>query len=130
AMRNTLAHAGVTAPHTGAPLTEAMCLGIAGGIGVGYSFCPSIPGHGTGTGLSAVGRYRVFTTSADYYDGLFSRLGIKTDVKETTGEKGAYKNLREAIAAGKPAIVWSAPPPFGGGYWVGCYGMYSMVVHA
>jgi hypothetical protein len=130
AMRNTLAHAGVTAPHTGAPLSEPMCLGIAGGIGVGYSFCPSIPGWGVGSGVAVVGRYRVFTTSADYYDGFFSRLGIKTEVKETTGEKGAYKNLREALLAGKPAIVWSGPPPFAGNPGCGASGMYTMVVHA
>lgn len=127
AMRNTLAHAGVTAPHTGAPLSEPMCLGIAGGIGAGYSFCPSIPGWGTGTGISVVGRYRVFTTSADYYDGFFSRLGIKTLVKETTGEKGAAKNLRDGLLAGKPVIVWSGPPPFSSN--PSC-GMYTMVVHA
>jgi hypothetical protein len=130
AMRNTLAYAGVAAPHTGAPFSEPMCLGIAGGIGVGYSFCPSVPGWGAGTGLSVVGRYRVTTTSADYQDGFFSRLGIKTDVKETSGEKGAYKNLREALSAGKPAIVWSAPLPFTCLGGAGTGGMYIMVVHA
>ena len=44
ALRNALAYSGVVAPHTGNALSEAMCLGLAGGIAAGYSFCPSIPG--------------------------------------------------------------------------------------
>src|SRR5258706_10312420 len=35
ALRTMLAHAGVRAPHTGEPFSEAMLFGIAGGIGVG-----------------------------------------------------------------------------------------------
>ena len=35
ALRILLTHAGVRAPHTGAPFTEAMVFGIAGGIGIG-----------------------------------------------------------------------------------------------
>src|SRR5262249_31648748 len=41
ALKNLLTHAGVRNPVTGAPFTEALCFGIAGGIGAGYSFCPS-----------------------------------------------------------------------------------------
>jgi hypothetical protein len=36
AVANVLAHHGVIAGHTGAPLTEAMVLGIGGGLGAGY----------------------------------------------------------------------------------------------
>jgi hypothetical protein len=35
ALRSVLVHAGVRAPHTGQPYSEAMLLGIAGGIGAG-----------------------------------------------------------------------------------------------
>lgn len=35
ALRTLLAHAGVRAPHTGQPFSEAMLFGIGGGIGAG-----------------------------------------------------------------------------------------------
>ena len=35
ALRSLLAHHGVVAPHSGRPFSEAMLLGIAGGIGAG-----------------------------------------------------------------------------------------------
>ena len=155
AMKNVTAHAGVTAPHTGQPLSEAMCLGIAGGIGVGYSFCPSIPKHdlqfgdplagrplkcgdnegyysklyACGSGLSVVGRYRVYTTGADYYNGFFSRLGATTTIKESGGVKAAHKNLLESLEAGQPAVVWCAPMRNFFLGWSGTCGMYSMVVY-
>ena len=36
AVANVLAHHGVVAGHTGEPLSEAMVLGIGGGLGAGY----------------------------------------------------------------------------------------------
>ena len=36
AFANVLANTGVVAPHTGEPLTEAMVLGVGGGLGAGY----------------------------------------------------------------------------------------------
>ena len=36
AFANVLANLGVVAPHTGEPLTEAMVLGVGGGLGAGY----------------------------------------------------------------------------------------------
>ncbi len=155
AMKNLMAHAGVTAPHTGQPLSEAMCLGIAGGIGAGYSFCPSIPKYdmqfgdqlagrplqcedneeyfsrlySRGSGLSVVGRYRVYTTGADYYQGFFDRLGVKTIVAESGGVKAALRNLSEVLASHQPAVVWCAPMRNSFLGWTGTCGMYSMVVH-
>ena len=34
--KNILAYQGVKAPHTGKPFSEAMLLGIGGGLGAGY----------------------------------------------------------------------------------------------
>jgi hypothetical protein len=36
ALTNGLAAYGLTAPHTGRPYTEAMLLGVGGGLGAGY----------------------------------------------------------------------------------------------
>lgn len=109
AMKNLLAHAGVVSPVTGAPLSEAMCLGIAGGIAAGYSFCPSVPEDNAGSGVAVVGRYKACATGPDYYQGFFSKLKIQTHIMETTSERTAYRNLLETLQGGHPAIVWSGP---------------------
>ncbi len=155
AMKNLMAHAAVTAPHTGQPFSEALCLGIAGGIGAGYSFCPSIPKYdlqfgeqlagrplqsedneeyysrlySCGSGLSVVGRFRVYTTGADYYDGFFDRLGVKTTVAESGGVKAGLKNLIKVLESGKPAVVWCAPMRTSFLGLSGTCGMYSMIVY-
>ena len=128
AMKNTLAHAGVAAPHTGRPFSEALCFGIAGGIAAGYSFCPSIPGYDIGSGVSIVGRYHLFTTGGEFIRGFLERIGARLQVRETSGVKGAYKYLVEALEGGRPGIVWSAPLPIAPAVWAGCAGMYATVV--
>ena len=127
-MKNMLAHAGVAAPHTGQPFSEALCFGIAGGIAAGYSFCPSIPGYDIGSGVSIVGRYHLFTTNGEFTRGFFERVGARPQVHETSGVKGAYKALVEALEGGKPGIVWSSPLPVAPAVWAGCVGMYATVV--
>ena len=150
AMRNLLNHYNLNDPHTGEPVSEAMCLGISGGIGAGHSFCPSIPKHAAkskvksldrstpksfndslyqcGSGSSFVGRTSTVSTSGASYRQFFERLGIKFDVHESTGIKGAEKKVVEAIDAGKPAVVWSCPVPFSSLGFVGTCGMYTMLV--
>src|SRR5438105_3132488 len=99
ALRNLLTHAGAVAPHTGAPLSEPLCFGLAGGIGAGYSFCPSVVRYGGGSGVWIVGRHKVYATGADWYQGACDRLGVKTRVTETAGRPAsgypgkAYQNL-------------------------------------
>jgi hypothetical protein len=130
AIKNTLAHAGVRAPHTGAPFSEALCLGIAGGIGAGYSFCPSYVGQGYGGGITIIGRTLSYATDAAFYEGFFKRIGARTQITESSGAKAAYKSLRDALAAGKPVIVWCARfmlPYYGFDLHNGS--MYSLVVY-
>lgn len=103
AFRNVLAHAGV-------PLSEPMVFGLAGGIGAGYSFCPSVVRHGTGSGVSIVGRHKAYATGADWYAGLLGRLGLKFCVTETAAPKKAQANLLDELHAGRPAIVWCGRP--------------------
>jgi hypothetical protein len=105
-IRNLLAYAGVRDPHRGEPLTEAACFGIAGGIGAGYSFCPSLPRYGTGSGVSVVGRHRIYATGAAWYRGFFDRIGAKVRITETAAEGKAYRNLLAELDAGRPTVVW------------------------
>jgi hypothetical protein len=106
ALKNLLAHAGVNNPVTGEPFSEALCFGIAGGIGAGYSFCPSVPRYGGGSGISVVGRYKSYATDATWYQGFFDRIGARTRITETGGKGKAYQNLVEELRAGRPTVVW------------------------
>src|SRR5262245_43011543 len=106
ALRNLLTHAGVAGPHTGQPLSEPTLFAVAGGIGAGYSYCPSMVRHGTGSGVSVVGRHKVYATGADWYQAAFDRLGVTTRVTESGGPGKAFENLAAELRAGRPAVVW------------------------
>lgn len=106
ALRGLLAHAGVKNPASGEPLSEPLCFGIAGGIGAGYSFCPSVIRYGCGSGVSVVGRHFAYATSGTWYQAACERLGIKTRITETASPKKAFQNLADELAAGRPASVW------------------------
>jgi len=87
-------------------LDEAVIFGIAGGIGAGYSFCPSVPRHGSGSGVSVVGRHQWADTQGHYYKNCFDRLGLTTTIAESTSPNAAEKTLRDALAQHDPALVW------------------------
>ena len=110
ALKNLLAFAGVANPATGRPFSEALCFGIAGGVGAGYSFCPSVVRRGFGSGVSIVGRHRDYATDASWYQNFFDRLGAKTRVTETAAPGKAFQNLRHELEAGRPAVVWCSRP--------------------
>lgn len=121
ALRVLLAHAGVTAPG-GAPVSEALALGLAGGIGAGmFAF------HYEKDDFSSfyvAGRHR-------WYDDLgcltatCQRLGLSPAVKEFGGAGPAEKGLAALLTEG-PVVAWvdmgtlphrGMPPSWsGGGY--------------
>jgi Domain of unknown function (DUF4872)/Butirosin biosynthesis protein H, N-terminal len=108
AIKNALEYQGVKAPHTKKPMSEALCFGIAGGLGAGYSFCPSVPRHGTGGGVSVVSRFLAYATDDSWYQGFCGRIGATTRVTESTSLPKAYRNLVAALETGRPAVVWCA----------------------
>lgn len=107
-LRGLLAQAGVRNPASGEPISEPLCFGIAGGIGAGYSFCPSVVRYGCGSGVCIVGRYFSYATAGVWYQGACERLGIKTRITETAATKKAYQNLVDELSAGRPAAVYCA----------------------
>jgi len=130
-LRNLMAWSGTANPLTGQPFTEAECLGIAGGIAAGYQWCPSLPGHDAGSGVSVIGLVKRYTTNGSWYRDFFSRLGIALDVRETGGAKAALANMREPLAQGRPVVVWCSPMRVcTAASWASCCGMYTAVVHA
>ncbi len=132
AIKNLLSFTGVVHPHTGTPLSEALCFGIAGGLGIGYSFCPSIPRHQLGSGITIVGRHKSYVTDASWYQGCFDRLGIPTRRTETTGAARAYRNLVAELEEGRPAVVWCGRallPYLHEPVELGSYFMHTFLVH-
>ncbi|MFO7167132.1 MAG: DUF4872 domain-containing protein [Chloroflexota bacterium] len=101
-LRVLLAHAGVRAPHTGEPYSEAMLFGIAGGIGVGvFSFFYEREDFAS---FYVAGRHRWYDDLA-YLSGALARLGAEPLVRETSGAKAAAQQLHDALAGG-PCIAW------------------------
>lgn len=105
AIRNVLTYVGAKNPHTNAPFTEAMIFGLAGGIGAGYSGCPSIPLRAIASGIAISGRAHPVATNEAYARTVMTRLGGDLRITETAAEKKAFKNLLDEISSGTPPLV-------------------------
>jgi hypothetical protein len=102
-LRIALANAGVHAPHTGAPFTEAMAFGIGGGIGAGvFSF------HYAKEDFSSffvTGRH-LWQDDEAWFNAALARLNLKPTVSEASGARTAEANLAAMLATGRPVIAW------------------------
>lgn len=103
ALRNALAYAGITTPHTGQPYTEAMILGIGGGLGAGYILW-EFKEHNAR--VLVLGFRKEWQYPVRYMQRICERLNVLAEVLESGGKGAADKNLRETLAAGQPAITW------------------------
>jgi hypothetical protein len=102
ALRVLLAHAGVTAPHTGKPFSEAMLFGVAGGVGIGvFSFFYEKEKFAS---FFVAGRHSLHDDVA-YFKNACRRFGITPVVRETSGAKAAAGQLAAALADG-PCVGW------------------------
>jgi Butirosin biosynthesis protein H, N-terminal/Domain of unknown function (DUF4872) len=104
AIAGVLANRGLLAPHTGQPLTEAMVLGVGGGLGAGYILW-EFKAHDHRTLVFG------FRNSWQYPDRwalkTCARLGVPAGVHETGSTRRAAEELRAAAGQGVPAIVWA-----------------------
>ena len=123
ALRDLLAQAGLRAPHTKAPFSEAMVFGLAGGIGAGmFAF------HYAKANFSSffvAGRHSWHDHTA-WALGAAQRFGLTAVVRESSGVKPAETHLRELLEGGRPVMAWldATKLPITGG-------MYSVTsVHA
>lgn len=98
-IRNALAYQGVKAPHTNEPISEALLLGISGGITVGY-FTFEYEGYPPHIAL-------LTRNTFDPMETIFERLAIPRDTMQTGSSEKGEENLREALEGGRPAIVWA-----------------------
>lgn len=102
---NVFAHQGYTG------LSEAMVLGIGGGLGAGYILW-EFAAHGSK--ILTLG-YRYRWNYLDWQLRTLDRLGAAYEVQTTSGARGAAAALDAALGAGRPAIV--VPDRAVVGYW-------------
>jgi hypothetical protein len=103
ALRVLLTQAGALAPHTGAPFSEAMLFGIAGGIGIGV-FAFRYEREDVST-LFLAGRYQWHDDAAYLRDAL-GHFGIEPVVEESGSARAAQQQLRAALGRGAPVVAW------------------------
>jgi hypothetical protein len=113
----------------GVPVSEAMVLGIGGGLGAGYilwEFARHDARH-----LTLGFRHR--WNYLDWNDRTLDRLGATYRVHTTAGTKGASERLSAELAAGRRPIVF--PDRYLIGYWhlppfLEAHGGHPVVVYA
>ena len=101
ALTRLLAALGVTDPDGGRPLTEAMALGIAGGIGFAYFVFE----YEELTTLYLGGRINSYVQKQDATEAALARLGVAFQARRTTGPATAERQLRAALDQGRPVIA-------------------------
>src|SRR5690606_7243956 len=92
------AYQGVAAPHTGQPLSEALLLGVSGGIAFGY-FTFEYEGYRPHVSLLPRNTF-------DPLETLFDRLAIPREVLQAGKPEKGLQNLITALENGQPALVW------------------------
>lgn len=98
-LKNVLAYQGAVAPHTGKPISEALLLGLSGGIAFGY-FTFEYKGHDPQVNLLSRNTF-------DPFDTILERLGIPQNVAQSANANKGAENLTTALEEGKPALVWA-----------------------
>jgi hypothetical protein len=98
-LHNALRLRGARAPHSGQPHSEALLLGISGGIAFGY-FVFEYQGHLPHVALLTRNTFDPFET-------MLERLAIPREVRQTTSTATGRKNLDEALEGGQAPLVWA-----------------------
>ena len=98
-IHNALAIQGVKAPHTGKPYSEALLLGVSGGIAFGY-FTFEYKGYLPHVAMLPRNTFSPFTT-------ILERLGIAQDIQQTNKVDIAEKNLVNVLESGLYPLIWA-----------------------
>jgi len=98
-VHNILAYQGVKAPHTGQAPSEALLLGISGGITVGY-FTFEYEGYPPHIVL-------LTRNTFDPLDTLLERLAIPQEIYRTHNPAKGQSNLIDVLESGHPALIWA-----------------------
>ena len=118
ALRNILDYHGVVAPHTGEPFTEALLMGIGGGLGAEYANWAFVGIDTKSPGKSRL--YLRFHHVKNYVEKgeetaiykTAARIGAQLVVKKTASRAKGFTNLVEHLKEGDPVItglsVWES----------------------
>ena len=103
AVANNLANSGITAPHNNLPYSEALLLGISGGLGAGYS-------------LQETDDYPYKSLNLSFFNGwqnrtqklfqLFERISIPVNMFKTGIKEQAEITLADTLKEGKTPLCW------------------------
>ncbi len=96
---NFFDYRGLKAPHTGKPYSEALLLGVSGGIVMGY-FSFAYEGYDPQARILTRNTFDPVTT-------MLSRLGVVQNIYQTTNPKKAEENLLRELENGTPVLVWA-----------------------
>jgi len=97
-VHNLFALQEIKMPHTKSAPSEALLLGLSGGITFGYF---SFAYKGLDPHVALLTR-----NTFDPLENLFNRLGVIRTVKQTTDSSKAEYNLKDALDNGQPVLVW------------------------
>jgi len=116
--------------HGGAELSEAMVLGIGGGLGAGYILW-EFEKHDAAD--LVLGFRREWQYPGRWAMRVLDRLGVPARLHETSGPRAAAAHLEEALAAGTPPLTWIDRQV--AGWWhlpayLECHGGYPVVTYA
>lgn len=103
AVKNLLAARGFLAPHTSQPYSEAMLLGIGGGLGAGYILW-EFKQYASAT--MVLGLHNNWNYPLTYFSNICERVGARPVIKETGGRQAAAAQLAEILSQGSPAVAW------------------------
>ncbi len=109
AFRNVLEYEGVTIPSTDNPFSEALFMGIGGGIGAEYlTYAMKYKGKGeVGFYFRLCYKPKAVTSANDWFiPKIASRLGLKLAIHETTSRERFVKTLSDALSNNRPVIIF------------------------
>src|SRR5260370_28532952 len=98
-LRNAWALRGAKAPHTGQPYSEALLLGVSGGITFGY-FTFAYTGELPHAAL-------LTRNTFDAFDTILERLAPAPEVRHTANAAKAEGQLNAALEAGEAPVAWA-----------------------
>ncbi|HYN64447.1 MAG TPA: BtrH N-terminal domain-containing protein [Candidatus Limnocylindrales bacterium] len=113
AVANVLADLGVTSPVDGQPFSEAMVLGLGGGLGAGYILWEFAAAKGDKPD-AAHGDRRLVTLGfridwqypRRWFERIAQRFGAQISFRETGSPRVAESAMDEAFADGRRPIAW------------------------
>ncbi len=106
ACANAFANRGILDPVTGQPISEALVLGVGGGLGAGYILWEFHATKGASRRVVTLGFRNQWQYPDRWYAKVCQRLGVAVQFHETSSTAKARKLLDQAIDEGIPAIAW------------------------